>query len=194
MESAAHRITLRRQQPNPLFEQWLSEWLAYAELKNSLKKHSLARALDAIRRYPLVLMTGRDCCILDGFGQKICQMLDQRLQEHRVGGHKVSTEGELNKSVQTVLRLAQERIVDQKRSETAKKSTTIDEERIERLFRKFDDIDAGRPYDDDGDDVRPEPAAETETEVENIKPDHRRILDVSSFELLLLVDTQEISA
>lgn len=173
----SQRIYLRQHQPNPLFEKWLIEWLAYAEQKNSIKKHSLAKALNALRLYPLVLMSGRDCCILDGFGQKICQMLDQRLREHRLG-YTVPTDVQLNQRIKTVVRLAQEQMsCDRNASKTRK----IDEKRIERLFKKIEDIDAGRPFDESN--VKVQPVA-VERFIENI----------NSFELILLVDTQEISA
>ena len=33
-------------------------------------------------RYPLTLYSGHDCAILDGFGQRICEILEQKLQQH----------------------------------------------------------------------------------------------------------------
>jgi len=33
-------------------------------------------------RYPLTLYSGHDCAILDGFGPKICELLEQKLQQH----------------------------------------------------------------------------------------------------------------
>lgn len=34
-------------------------------------------------RYPLLLKSGRDCAILDGFGVGICRMLDEQLKKER---------------------------------------------------------------------------------------------------------------
>ncbi|KAG4075406.1 hypothetical protein HA402_015059 [Bradysia odoriphaga] len=74
------RIKLTQIGPNPLFEKWLMDWIKQAEDNNSMKKHSLTKALDSLRKYPLLLKTGRDCAILDGFGVGICRMLDEKLK------------------------------------------------------------------------------------------------------------------
>lgn len=66
------RIKLTQINPNPLFEKWLMNWIRQAEDKNSMKKHALTKALASLRKYPLMLRTGRDCAILDGFGNGIC--------------------------------------------------------------------------------------------------------------------------
>lgn len=75
------RIKLTQINPNPLFEKWLLEWIQQAEVEDSMRKHSLIKALDSLRKYPLMLKTGRDCSILDGFGTGICRMLDERLKK-----------------------------------------------------------------------------------------------------------------
>lgn len=75
------RIKLTQINPNPLFEKWLMDWIKQAEDSNSMKKHALAKALDSLRKYPLMLRTGRDCSILDGFGVGICKMLDEKLKK-----------------------------------------------------------------------------------------------------------------
>lgn len=109
MSKNEQRITLQQKSPNPLFIQWLIEWLNYAEQKNSMKRHSLAKAIDSLTKYPLVMYTGRDCSILEGFGPGICQMIDKQLSLHRQkSAHlPIVTEQEHNASVQEVVRKVQ---------------------------------------------------------------------------------------
>lgn len=106
------RVSLRWQDPNPLFVKWLTEWLEYAKRKNSLKKHALAKALDSLNKYPLVLQSGRDCAILDGFGSKICRMLDRQLQLKLE--HQIPSERAQNQSIQDVIKNAHEQYVKSK--------------------------------------------------------------------------------
>lgn len=104
-----NRVTLKLHDPNPLFKKWLTEWLEYAIRKDSLKKHSLAKALDSLIKYPLVLQSGRDCAILDGFGAKICQMLDRQLQlqlDHQIPSDRVQ-----NETIQHVIKNAHDQYV-----------------------------------------------------------------------------------
>lgn len=79
--SNTQRIKLTQINPNPLFEKWLREWIQQAEMKNSMKKHSLMKALTSLQKYPLMLKSGRDCAILEGFGVSICRMLDEKLKK-----------------------------------------------------------------------------------------------------------------
>lgn len=69
--------------PNRLFEGWLEEWKKEAVLRNSELCHHFAKALDSLRRYPLPLESGKECIILQHFGTKLCAMLDKKLEEHR---------------------------------------------------------------------------------------------------------------
>lgn len=107
-----NRVTLKLQDPNPLFIKWLTEWLEYATRKDSLKKHSLAKALDSLKKYPLVLQSGRDCAILDGFGSKICRMLDRQLQSH--SEPQILSDHVQNESIQVVIQNAHEQYVKSK--------------------------------------------------------------------------------
>lgn len=45
-----------------------------------------AQALRSLRRYPLPLRSGKEAKILRHFGDGLCRMLDQRLQQHRSSG------------------------------------------------------------------------------------------------------------
>lgn len=53
------RIYFRAKNPNPLFTEWLEYWIKQAEEKDSMKKYTLAKALESLKKYPLVLYTGR---------------------------------------------------------------------------------------------------------------------------------------
>lgn len=74
------RITLIRSCPNPLFEKWLTEFIAEAEKKDAKSQFQLKKALASLQKFPLPLNTGRDCIILEGFGKGICSLLDQKLE------------------------------------------------------------------------------------------------------------------
>lgn len=77
------RIYFRAKNPNPLFTEWLEYWVKQAEEKDSMKKYTLAKALESIRKYPLILYSGRDCALLEGFGSGICAMIDKQLQVYK---------------------------------------------------------------------------------------------------------------
>lgn len=77
------RITKKNPDPNPLFTKWLQEWKDTAAASNSKAQHVYGRALKSLRKYPLVLKTGQEAKILEYFGDKLCAMLDKKLEEHR---------------------------------------------------------------------------------------------------------------
>ncbi|ESO96484.1 hypothetical protein LOTGIDRAFT_115731 [Lottia gigantea] len=68
--------------PNPLFEKWLTEWRDEAALKGWKSQYNYAKALDALKKFPLRLEYGKDCKMLKNFGEKTCKMLDMKLAEH----------------------------------------------------------------------------------------------------------------
>lgn len=68
--------------PNPLFEAWLREWKEEAAEKGIKSQYVYAKALKSLQRYPLLLTSGKDCKILENFGDKLCKMLEDRLQKH----------------------------------------------------------------------------------------------------------------
>ncbi|XP_052251235.1 crossover junction endonuclease MUS81-like isoform X3 [Dreissena polymorpha] len=68
--------------PNPLFEQWLKEWRDSAAEKNMKSQYTYGKALKTLQKFPLKLESGKDCKILENFGDKICKMLDDKLAEH----------------------------------------------------------------------------------------------------------------
>ncbi|XP_069681048.1 crossover junction endonuclease MUS81 isoform X2 [Periplaneta americana] len=78
------RVTLKtKKSPNPLFERWLEEWKNEAASKGSDMQYCFGKALKSLRKYPLPLKSGRECGILDCFGNRLCIMLDRKLAEYR---------------------------------------------------------------------------------------------------------------
>ncbi|KAF4517806.1 hypothetical protein B566_EDAN003011 [Ephemera danica] len=74
----------RKNHPNPLFDQWLKEWREQAKTKdNKYLVHSLTKALESLKQYPVPLQSGRECGILKHFGKKMCLMLDKKLEEYK---------------------------------------------------------------------------------------------------------------
>lgn len=76
------RISVIPKNPNPLFKKWLQEWIDDAEKKRRKSGNIYQKALDSLQKYPLMLFSGYDCAILENFGPKICQLLDEKLQQH----------------------------------------------------------------------------------------------------------------
>lgn len=77
------RVTIKLKNPNPLFEEWLLEWRNKEKEKQSKMYKCYDNALEAMKKYPLPLETGKDCMILQGFGTKLCNMIDDKLKQHR---------------------------------------------------------------------------------------------------------------
>lgn len=76
------RITVIPKNPNPLFKKWLQEFIDEAEKKRKKSGKVYEKALDSLNKYPLTLFSGHDCAILENFGPKICQLLDEKLEIH----------------------------------------------------------------------------------------------------------------
>lgn len=72
--------------PNPLFVRWLTEWRDEAASRGRRTQFVFQKALRSLRRYPLPLRSGKEAKILRHFGDGICRMLDQRLQQHQSAG------------------------------------------------------------------------------------------------------------
>ncbi|XP_016041736.2 crossover junction endonuclease MUS81 isoform X2 [Erinaceus europaeus] len=72
--------------PNPLFVRWLTEWRDEAASRGRRTRFVFQKALLSLRRYPLPLRSGKEAKILQHFGDGLCRMLDQRLQQHRATG------------------------------------------------------------------------------------------------------------
>ncbi|XP_034242551.1 crossover junction endonuclease MUS81 [Thrips palmi] len=69
--------------PNPLFEEWLEQWRLEAVEKGSDMQYCFGKAVKSLRKYPLLLRSGRDCMILECFGNRLCQLLDRKLADYR---------------------------------------------------------------------------------------------------------------
>lgn len=82
MEST--RMTVQLKCPNPLFEMWIQELHMTAVKNESKSQHTLKIALKSIKKYPLVLNSGSECAILQGFGKNLCQILDGKLNRHNL--------------------------------------------------------------------------------------------------------------
>ncbi|XP_010955458.2 crossover junction endonuclease MUS81 isoform X5 [Camelus bactrianus] len=72
--------------PNPLFVRWLTEWRDEAASRGRRTQFVFQKALRSLRRYPLPLRSGKEAKILQHFGDGLCRMLDQRLQQHQASG------------------------------------------------------------------------------------------------------------
>ncbi|KAG5684930.1 hypothetical protein PVAND_014138 [Polypedilum vanderplanki] len=76
------RIKILQKNPNALFKQWLREFIEDAVKKKKKISKTYQKALDSLERYPLTLYSGHDCAILEGFGPKICELLEEKLQKY----------------------------------------------------------------------------------------------------------------
>lgn len=181
-ETNGTRIYFRAKNPNPLFVEWLEYWMKQAEEKDSMKKYTLAKALESLKKYPLVLYSGRDCAILDGFGSGICGMIDKQLQVYRS-----SNPGQL---------------LDEKQMDEKEKSiifdikTTFDKKRakqssITNFIDKLDDTLEGFLADNafDLDIIEKQPVTQPTSTIDFTQPKVK--LQHGKFKIILLVDTQE---
>ncbi len=71
---------------NPVFEEWLTEWKNDAVARDLNSRHIFTKCLVSLRKYPLPLKTGKECIILEGFGDKICKMIDEKLKKFQDDG------------------------------------------------------------------------------------------------------------
>lgn len=186
------RIFFRARKPNPLFESWLEQWLKEAELKDSMKKIALAKALESLKKYPLVLHSGRDCMILEGFGKGICTMLDHQLQVYRENNptNDLLNEEQLAVKEKSIILDAKKKLEEKRNKKTveALKLPTGLDDTLEALYRKYDNIgDDGKQLDDINDLDAMDLSDEAEKQ---FMPPEIRICR-NSFKIILLVDTQE---
>lgn len=219
--SDEQRITLAQRQPNPLFEHWLTEWLRFAVEKDSMKRFALTKALESLRRYPLPLLTGRECCILDGFGPTICAMLDKQLAVHRLAQNRVektpaampmSTESEqIDIGRRAVLQMVGERVVEEQQKirkqsseQPPKKASRDNREQtsVMDLYRKYDEPVPKQPAVLASNVYKATSTGSTTTSasansvpmVDNaaeVPPPLVEIVKQGTFDILLLVDTAE---
>ncbi|KAK6641371.1 hypothetical protein RUM44_013080 [Polyplax serrata] len=83
---------------NPLFEKWLKEWREEAAKNGSEMQYCFNKALKSLQKFPFKLENGKQCLVLENFGSKICQMLDDKLKEgchNELNTHKSDIDAEL---------------------------------------------------------------------------------------------------
>lgn len=166
-ESNRTRITLVSTCPNPLFEKWLTEFIAQAEKKNAKSQFQLKKALTSLQKFPLKLNTGRDCIILEGFGKGICSLLDQKLE--------IYIKNQMTSGLNVGLNIVQLSESFQK-SEVYQKEIEDNQEVIKKTVIK-------ELVKDKKVSVRKNAVAK--------KNESKITMDPGSYEIVLLVDTQE---
>lgn len=186
------RIYLRAKQPNPLFCAWLEQWLREAERKDSMKKHALAKALESMKKYPLVFHSGRECAILEGFGPGICAMLDKQLANYRdehpncpLDEHDIDVkESTILQEVKSILE--EKRNAPKQDDDKLKLPQNLDDT-LEALYRKYDNMD------DEFDRlVSGSKGAKESEKIDAVAfMPSKVVVPAGSFETVLLVDTQE---
>lgn len=186
------RIYFRAKQPNPLFCAWIEQWLREAERKDSMKRHALAKALDSLKKYPLVLYSGRECAILEGFGPGICAMLDKQLTAHRGENPNCSLdEHGIDVKERTILQEVKS-ILEEKRNEPKAPAEQLKlpenlNDTLEALYRKYDSLDDEFDWLVNGKKSANEPE---KIDANEFMPP-KVVVPAGSFEIKLLVDTQE---
>lgn len=147
-----------------------------------MKKHALAKALESLGKYPLVLYSGRDCAILDGFGGSICAMIDKQLDVYKATNPgKLLTEQQMDVKEKSVIYDAQIAL-----REKCTKPTPIEE------FQKLDDTLEALLNDVSGfDDLANQVMDDLEKPTGTQWQPERQILSAGRFKIILLVDTQE---
>lgn len=171
------RITLIRSCPNPLFEKWLTEFITEAEKKDAKSQFQLKKALASLQKFPLLLNTGRDCIILEGFGKGICSLLDQKLEIYI----KNNMRGGITGAVQNIVELSESfRGSEVYQNEQKKEEEVILEEVTKKLVK---------------DGVVPVQTKVTAKKSSKTKKQTKVFesftMEPKSYEIILLVDTQE---
>lgn len=169
------RIKLTQIDPNPLFEKWLQEWIDYAEQNNSMKKHALTKALTSLKKYPLLLKSGRDCAILDGFGTGICRMLDERLQREGISVNEQKHDESMREAVNKArIQINREKLGQRKKA-------------VATVVNQIPNANDGESSSSNIQMTEVQPRVER-PEVQNV---NTIFMCGGSFEIFLLVDTQE---
>lgn len=186
------RIYFCARNPNPLFENWLQQWLKEAERKDSMKQYALAKALESLKKYPLVLYSGRDCAILDGFGTGICAMLDQQLKFYRESNPNHLCDEQEIESKEKSLLCDVKSILKEKQKDEFEKSLKLPvnlDDTLEALFRKYDKFDYDFGVIEATEQKSPKKSNDLDYGACFMPPKIR--IGSGSFKILLLVDTQE---
>ncbi|KAK2900069.1 crossover junction endonuclease MUS81 isoform X1 [Channa argus] len=68
--------------PNPLFLKWLTELRDEAREKGLKIQYTYQKAISSLNKYPLPLQNAKEAKILQNFGDGICKILDEKLQQY----------------------------------------------------------------------------------------------------------------
>lgn len=164
------RVKVVPDRPNRLFETWLEEWENEAARRKSELRYHFAKALSSLRKYPLPLESGRECIILQHFGTKLCSMLDKKLEEYKKQSSKVvvtsgSSANEDYTSTLIQKQVDENRIVEEKTT-LAKQARTAKKNASKQLVNNTNQI---------------------ATQNDRLEI----VLEPGTFDIILLVDTQE---
>lgn len=195
------QIYLRARNPNPLFQSWLERWLLQAQQKDSPKQFVLKKALESLKKYPLVLQCGRSCSILDGFGKGLCAALDKELNEYRAEhpAQRIPNERDVELKEQTIIEEVRNMLEEKDKEMTGaakldlvkhghEKSSDKKSDPFEELFSKYGHL------------VEPEKYKSEQKVTQSSPPSKRKCFDFEApeirlrkgfFKIVLLVDTQE---
>lgn len=181
------RIYFRAKNPNPLFTEWLEYWVKQAEEKDSMKKYTFAKALESLKKYPLVLYSGRDCAILEGFGSGLCGMIDKQLQVYRESNPgRLLSEQQMDVKEKSII-FDVKTVFDRKRA----KRNPINDFKDKRLDDTLEALLADNDFDQDFDMLPSVPTVLSQPIIStNFMPSKVR-LQAGKFKIVLLVDTQE---
>lgn len=157
--------------PNRLFEIWLEEWRNDAMLRNSNLGNQFTKALDSLKRYPLPLESGKECIILQHFGTKLCSMLDKKLEEQR--------------------RRESMKAADILFSETTNNGDYIARSKEQPMDDKVDDTQEKTVRVRQAKNIKQNPPKKTVNVNEITSKDKQIYLEPNTFDIILLVDTQE---
>ncbi|CAF0906643.1 unnamed protein product [Brachionus calyciflorus] len=107
---------------NPVFEEWLSEIKEDAIAKDLQSKHTYSKCLNSLRKYPLPLKSGKECIILEGFGDKICKLIDEKLEAFLREGGQLHEEEDLEILSDCEIEVEEEKQVKSKPKKSNKKN------------------------------------------------------------------------
>lgn len=182
------RIYFRAKNPNPLFTEWLEYWLKEAEKKDSLKKHSFAKALESLNKFPLVLHSGRDCAILEGFGSSICAMIDKQLQVYKESNPgQVLTEKQMDFKEKSIIFEAKEKLNSTRKNQTNKETIHFTDKMNDTLEAFLNN--PNNNFDED-DDLLAAVCSPPRKTAQDFMPQKVKFTH-DNYDILLLVDTQE---
>lgn len=122
---------------NPIFEGWITEWKEEAEAKDTKMKYVYAKALQSLRKYPLSLSSGKECSILEHFGNHMCKMIENRMVKENLVPLNLPSQSGSSQGLQGVIDLPNELPGTSKRAKASKANKKPDKSK-----KKVDDVEA----------------------------------------------------